>query len=129
MADISSHILQHKWQNIPDNSTAQLGVSPSTDSGTHRRQNTEAFFDLQFSFQIIHCYYFCGDHFLKYIRFWPLFEISLCDFFNFYLLYLYSKNRMVLNPHSVLMARNSVQNKPIIPRTILSIPATPSSGR
>ncbi len=32
---------------------------------------TESFFDLQFSFQIIY-YYFCDDHFLKYIRFWPL---------------------------------------------------------
>ncbi len=46
------------------------------------------------------------------------YEISLCNFFYFYLLYLYSKNRMVLNPHSVLMARNGMQNKPIIPRTI-----------
>ncbi len=62
MADISGHILQHKWQNIPDNSTP----SPTAD------KITEAFFGLQFSFPIIHCYYFCGDHFLKYIRFLPL---------------------------------------------------------
>ncbi len=57
------------------------------------------------------------------------YEISLCNFFYFYLLYLYSKNRMVLNPHSVHMARNSMQNKPIFPRTILSISDPPSSGR
>ncbi len=72
MADISGHILQHKWQNIPNNSTPQLGVSPSRTLELTKDKITEAFFDLQFSFQIIHCYYFCGDHFLKYIRFWQL---------------------------------------------------------
>ncbi len=56
------------------------------------------------------------------------YEISLRKFY-IYLLYLYSKNRMVLNPHSVLMARNSLQNKPIIPRKVLSISAPPFSGR
>ncbi len=72
---------------------------------------------------------FVATIFLNISVFGRYYEISLCNFFYFYLLYLYSKNRMVLNSHSVLMARNSMQNKPIIPRTILSISAPPSSGR
>ncbi len=67
MADISGHILQHKWQNIPDNSTPQLGSHPLRTPELTADKITEAFF--QFTIisyqQIIHCYYYCGDHFLK----------------------------------------------------------------
>ncbi len=89
---------------------------------------TDAFFDLQFSFQIILIVItFVATIFLNISIFCRYYEISLCNFLSFYLLYLYSKNRTVLNPHSVLMARNCMQNKPIFPRTILSISAPPSS--
>ncbi len=72
MADISGHILQHKRQNIPTIQLHSWGSHPLRTLELTADKITEAFFDLQFSFQIIHCYYFCGDHFLKYIRFWPL---------------------------------------------------------
>ncbi len=84
MADISGHILQHKWHNILDNSTPQLGVSPSRTLELTADKITEAFLAIQFSFQIIHCYYFCGDHFLAVITKFP-------SVIFFYLLYLYSK--------------------------------------
>ncbi len=68
MADISGHILQHKWQNIPTIQLHSRGSHPLRTLELTADKITEAFFDLQFNFQIIHCYYFCGDHFLKYIR-------------------------------------------------------------
>ncbi len=47
MADISGHILQYKWQNIPDNSTPQLGSLRLRTPELTPDKITEAFFNLQ----------------------------------------------------------------------------------